>query len=113
MTEQRLTLYHEWVHRILSPRFGPFRRFHAQLSGSAYERSALLRYLEEAMAESFAQLKVHGVGKLITGIRFPVVNGYISVTQAAAEGVATGNIFVSGTMFRVYLNQGSWQKILK
>jgi hypothetical protein len=101
MSEQRVTLYHEWVHRVLSPRFGPFRRFRAQFSGSAYERSAILRYLEEAMAETFAQLKVHGVSKLITGIRFPVVNGYLTVTQAAAEGTAIGNILISGTLFRV------------
>jgi hypothetical protein len=113
LTEQRLTLYHEWVHRVLSPRVGPFRRFRAQLSGSAYERSALLRYLEEAMAESFAQFKVHGMGKIIQGIRFPVTNGYLTVSQAAAEGLAIGNIVLVGMVFRVFLCQASWEKVAK
>ena len=38
---------------------------------------------------------------------------YMAVTQAVAEGMAIGNILISGALFRVYLHHGSWQKVLK
>lgn len=106
LTEQRLTLYHEWVHRILSPRLSPLRRIRAQLRASAYWRSALMRYIEEALAESYAQLKVHGLQKILVGIRFPLDGGYITVSQLAAEGTAIGNIVIGGARFAVYLEEG-------
>lgn len=111
LTEQRLTLYHEWVHSVLSPRFKMFRRFRAELRFSGYEKSALLRYLEEALAESFAQLKVHGLKKVIVGIRFPISHGYLTISELVAEGIAIGNIIVSGTIYKVYVNHGSWKKV--
>jgi hypothetical protein len=43
ISEQRLTLLHELVHRYFSPRTGPLRQIRAELSWSAYSRSALLR----------------------------------------------------------------------
>ncbi len=109
LTEQRLTLYHEWVHSILSPRFGPLRQLRAQLRFSAYQRSALLQYLEEAMAESYAQLRVHGMQNILVGIRFPVAGGYITISQMTSEGVALGNIILGGARFTVYLQTGVWQ----
>ena len=101
LTEQRLTLYHEWVHRVLSPRISPMRQLRAQLRASGYWRSALLQYIEEAMAESYAQLRVYGLEKILVGIRFPIDGGYITVSQVATEGAAIGNITVSGAMFTV------------
>lgn len=113
ISEQRLTLYHEWVHRVLSPKFGPFRRLRAQISASGYERSALLRYIEEALAESFSQLKGYGFKNIIVGIRFPVKEGYMTISQLTAEGTGIGNIFVGGTMYRVFLHHGPWKKVAK
>jgi hypothetical protein len=101
LTEQRLTLFHEWVHRVLTPRFGPMRQLRVQLRANAYWRSALLRYVEEAMAESYAQLRVQGLQQALVGIRFPIQGGYVTVSQVAAEGVAIGNIMVGGTLFHV------------
>ena len=101
LTEQRLTLYHEWVHSILSPRVGPLRAFRAQVRMSAYTRSAVLRYLEEALAESYAQLRVHGLGQVVVGIRFPLTNGYMTISQLTTEGVAIGNIIIGGAQFTV------------
>lgn len=101
LTEQRLTLYHEWVHSILSPRLGPLRALRARLRMSAYLRSALMQYVEEAMAESYAQLRVHGLQQILVGIRFPLANGYITVSQLATEGVAIGNIVLGGAQFTV------------
>lgn len=101
LTEQRLTLYHEWVHSVLSPRIGPLRALRARLNMSAYLRSALLKYLEEAMAESYAQLRVYGLQQILVGIRFPLAGGYVTVSQLATEGVAIGNIVIGGAQFTV------------
>jgi hypothetical protein len=46
---------------VLSPRFGPPGHLRAQLNISVYMRSALLRYLEEALAEGYAQFNVYFV----------------------------------------------------
>ena len=108
LTEQRLTLYHEWVHSVLSPRFGPLRKLRAQVRASGYWRSALLRYIEEAMAESYAQLRVTGARNLIVGIRFPLENRYVTVSQLAGEGVAIGNISIGGATFGVWLSDDKW-----
>ncbi len=109
LTEQRLTLYHEWVHRVLSPRFGPLRQLRAQLRMSGYMRSALLQYIEEAMAESYAQLRVHGLQNILIGIRFPITGGYVTVSQIASEGMAIGNITIGAMRFTVYVSQGAWE----
>ena len=78
-TEQQLVRLHELVHSFFSPRFAPFRTFRARLAMSAYTRSAILQYLEEGLTESYAQLRVNGLSGLLTGSRFPVVNGYIDL----------------------------------
>ena len=109
LSEQRLTLYHEWVHSVLSPRFGPMRQLRAQLRASGYTRSTFLRYIEEAMAESYAQLRVHGLEGILVGIRFPVQGGYVTVSQLATEGIAIGNITVSGAIFTVFITEGDWE----
>jgi hypothetical protein len=108
LSEQRLTLYHEWVHSVLSPRFGPLRRLRASVRATGYWRSSLLRYIEEALAESYAQLRVEGARKLIVGIRFPIENGYITVSELAGEGVAIGNIIVGGVRFGVWVSETPW-----
>lgn len=101
-TEQALVVYHELVHSFLSPKLTPLRHFRARLAMSAYQRSAIMRYLEEALAETYAQLRVHGITAMPTGIKFPVATGemqiiYVSGAQLAAEGAAIGTI-VLGTM---------------
>jgi hypothetical protein len=108
LTEQRLTLYHEWVHSVLSPKLGPFRQIRAQLKASAYHRSAIMKALEEAMAESYAQLRVRGLQNILVGITFPVKGGYVTISQLVGEGVAIGNITVGGFHFGVYLNAAIW-----
>lgn len=105
--DQKVTLYHEWIHSVLSPRFGPFRQFRAQLRASMYNRSTLLMYLEEALAESFGNYRVFGIQKAIVGIRFPLEGGYVTISQIATEGIAIGNILVGGTRFSVYISYGN------
>ena len=106
LTEQRLTLFHELVHRYFAPRFGPFRKLRAEISMSAYSRSALLRYLEEALAEGYGQLRMHGLADALGAIKFPLQGGYVTVSQLAAEGLVIGTITLGGTLFYVSMTLG-------
>jgi hypothetical protein len=73
---------------------------------SGYSRSQLLRYLEEALAEGYGQLRVHGLEKALGAYRFPVDLGYVTVSQMVAEGQAIGTITLGGTLFYVSVSQG-------
>ena len=53
------------------------------------------------MAETYAQLKVNGLGNVIVGIRFPIDGGYVTVSQLANEGSAIGSIVVGGQQLTV------------
>ncbi|HYP28877.1 MAG TPA: hypothetical protein VE262_19345 [Blastocatellia bacterium] len=100
--EQQLARVHELVHSFLRPRFIVLRTFRARLAGSAYWKSAFLQYLEEAMAETIAQLRVNGLSGLFTGIRFPIQNGYVSIQQLGAEVGNIGRIIVGTHRFTVH-----------
>ncbi|HET9954811.1 MAG TPA: hypothetical protein VFQ61_09915 [Polyangiaceae bacterium] len=106
LTEQRITLYHELVHRYFSPRTGPLRRLRAEVRISGYSRSALLRYLEEALAEGYGQLRGYGLDKALAAYRFPIDFGYVTVSRMMAEGQAIGSITLGGVLFYVSVSQG-------
>jgi hypothetical protein len=103
-TDRALVLHHEKVHAALSPKLMLFREMRADLGIKGYSKSSFLRYLEEAMAESYAQLRVNGIKGLPAGIRFPVANGYVSlraVLTEAAIGAAAATITVGGIVYAV------------
>lgn len=104
--EQQLTLYHELVHRWFSPRMGPFRQLRAQVAISGYNRSSILMYLEEALAEGYAQLRMNGVASAFGAYKFPLQGGYVTVSQLAAEGTAIGRIILGGAAFNVTIGFG-------
>ena len=106
LSEQQLTLLHELVHRYFSPRTGPFRQFRAQLNINAYQSSALLQYLEEVLAEGYAQLRTHGFAQAVQAYRFPLQGGYVTVSQLAGEGQAIGTIVLGGALFHVSISLG-------
>ncbi|HKU41438.1 MAG TPA: hypothetical protein VJR89_24945 [Polyangiales bacterium] len=106
LTEQRATLFHELVHRYFSPRTGPLRQLRAEISYYAYLRSPLLRYLEEAMAEGYAQLRIYGFAQAVRQVRFPLIHGYVTISELVAEGQLIGTVVLGGTQFRVYVSQG-------
>lgn len=106
MSEQRLTLLHELVHRYFSPRTGPFRRFRASLRITGYVRSALLRYIEEALAEGYAQLRANGLAEAVKQWRFPLDRGYVTVSEVAREGQAIGTIVLGGVLLYVSVSVG-------
>ena len=107
-TQQQLALYHEMVHSFLSPKLRAFRTLRANLGMFGYRKSEFLRYLEEALAESYAQLRVHGIKGLPVGIRFPVVNGYVRLGGVVKEAVIAAGavvVLIGGLRYVVSLEE--------
>jgi hypothetical protein len=78
------------VHQFLTPKLYIFRAYRVSNRASSYLRSSLWRYLEEALAETVAQVGVNGFRQLVAGIRFPVQNGYIFLRQGGGHNAAFG-----------------------
>lgn len=97
-----LAKHHEAVHSALSPKLKYFREFRADLGMTGYQKSQFLRYLEEALAETYAQLRVKGFSGLPAGIQFPIKNGYVSLTGVVTEA-AIGSLVIGGTTYGVYV----------
>lgn len=103
----RLTLFHEKVHQVLAPKVYVLRELRIYLQMSAYRRSYILRYVEEAMAETYAQFRVFGLDKehLLSGVKFPLGSHY-KITASAlaneARGLLLGPINVGGMVYTVY-----------
>jgi hypothetical protein len=106
MTDQRTALFHELVHRYLSPRTGPLRKLRAEIGITAYTRSALLKYLEEALAQGYGMLRVYGLAQAVEAYRFPLQYGYVTVSQLVVEGQSIGTITLGGVLFKVSISQG-------
>ena len=100
------TLLHELVHRFFSPRLALLRRFRAQLNIDAYTRSWLLRYLEETMAEGYAQLKANGLLSTFKALYFPITEGYVTLSQVITEGTVIGTITLAGRRIYVLVSTG-------
>jgi hypothetical protein len=105
--EQAQALLHERIHQILTPKLYFLRDVRVTMTMEGYNRSYLLRYLEEALAQTYALVKSRGPGSALEGIRFPVKSGYMTIGGAAtagwgsmskeALGICLGPINVGGT----------------
>jgi len=73
------TVRHEGVHRFFSPKSGPLMELRANIGMEAYGRSNLVRYAEEAIAETI------GSGSLTKGLTFPLQGYNISKVGLTAE----------------------------
>jgi hypothetical protein len=105
-SDQALVRAHELVHQFLTPRLGTLRQFRVQIRLAGYLRSMLLKFLEEALAETVAQLRVNGFSGLLTGLKFPVANGYMLVTDLVSEGETIGTILIGAQVFSVQFVSG-------
>lgn len=107
--DQQLARAHESVHQLLTPKLNVLRGLRGFLRAQGYNKSYLLRYLEEMLAETFAQLKVKGITSknLFEGLQFPVSNGYVTITAMKAEagGLLLGPITVGGQVFNVIFSR--------
>jgi hypothetical protein len=102
------TLLHERVHQFLTPKFYFMREVRINAALGGYNRSYLLRYLEEALAETYALVRTKGLGSTFEGISFPVKAGYVTVAKMGHEltGILLGSINVSGNTYRVTVAAG-------
>ena len=80
-TDRALVLLHEKVHQFLMPKLYVLREYRASNRASSYFRSSLWRYIEEALAETIAQVGVTGIRNFFVGIRFPVKSGYMHLRR--------------------------------
>jgi RHS repeat-associated protein len=86
--DQISTLRHESVHAFFSPRGNsPITKFRQNIGQLGYDKSQLLRFTEEAIAETY------GSKSLIQGLKHPLENGY----DITIGGLATESIFIGGT----------------
>jgi hypothetical protein len=58
------------------------------------------------MAETYARMRVFGPKGVLEGIRFPIKQGYVSISQLANEGFALGTIIVGADRLTVALVDG-------
>jgi hypothetical protein len=79
--------YDEQVHSILAPKLNFLHNFRADVGMGAYHKSSLLQYLEKALAEYYARLPVNGASGVLTGIKFPIANGYVTLSNGMTEGL--------------------------
>jgi hypothetical protein len=103
----KYALYHEKVHQVLTPRLQIFRGFRVKLAREGYRNSFILRYLEEALAETVSQLRMNGLSAeyILKGLKFPFDGNYeITVTALVTEGkgILIGPITVGGMIYQVY-----------
>jgi len=80
-SERAAALLHERVHQFLTPKLYILREYRVSNRAASYMRSSLYRYIEEALAETVAQVGVYGFRQFFTGIRFPVQSGYMFLTK--------------------------------
>ena len=101
-----LAKIHERVHSILTPKLQLLREIRIVPRYNSYITSSLFRYLEEALAETVAQVSVNGVRSVITGLTFPVKNGYVTLVEMVAEGkgIFLGTVGTGGLVYLVYFN---------
>ncbi|MGG6196117.1 hypothetical protein ACQV2B_18805 [Pantoea allii] len=102
-----VAIYHERVHQFIAPKFYLLRELRTFMRWSAYNKSYLLRYLEEALAETIGLLRAKGmsVNHLIEGFRLPLTTNYeITYTLLRHEtaGILLGPVTVGGLMYNVY-----------
>lgn len=103
------TIIHERVHSFLTPKFYPLRNLRVTIAINGYSKSVLLKYLEEAIAETVAQVGTHGLKNAMIGVKFPVKEGYVTLAQM---GVEVGGIFLfpvnaAGMTYLAYFNYGN------
>ena len=121
--DRRLVALHENVHRVLTPKLYVLREFRIQNRTSSYTRSTLSKYLEEALAETIAQVGVNGFREVFKGISFPIREKYVTLVRSEriftaqgveiilpiapeAAGLFAGSILIGGIRVDLYTTQG-------
>jgi hypothetical protein len=114
--DMRLAARHEAVHRFFVPRLAPLRNMRINQRATSYNRSALAKYLNEAVAETIARVGEDGVRHAFNGVAFPVRNGYVTLMRPAsiggrirypfipeAAGLISGGVLIGGEFYDLWL----------
>lgn len=106
-TQMLTTLYHEQVHMAIAPKFYLLRELRVFMHQSGYNKSFILRYLEEAFAETIGLLRAKGMNRnyIIEGFKFPLGNTYeitFTLLRHEAAGILLGPVVVGGLMYNVW-----------
>jgi hypothetical protein len=96
---------HEKMHSFLRPKLAPLRELRAGFASSAYNRSAIMKYLEEVFAECYSICEREGYSwsNIEQALDFPIANRYVTVTQLVTEGEAVGTVVTGSRAFMVLL----------
>ncbi len=105
-TDRALVLLHEKVHQLLAPKLGVLREYRATTLAKSYTRSSLWRYIEEAVAETVAQVGVLGFKQLFVGVRFPIGNGYMFLMRGGGAGKGSGLVPEAAALVKTALVAG-------
>jgi hypothetical protein len=83
----------------------PVARTARRVRVERYNRTAIMKYIEEVLAETYSLCEREGYSwkNIRREIRFPVANAYVTTTQLATEGKAVGTVVVGSMMFMVML----------
>ncbi len=110
--EIQIAKFHEEFHQWMAPKLQPFkwlRQTRAVLRANSYLKSYLLRYIEEALAETTARLRTNGfnVQDILEGFEFPLGDGkegYVTVAKMKTEvrGILLGPVVVGGMWMNDY-----------
>ncbi len=117
LSQQRIALLHEIAHRYLIPRAGMLREIRNEARIAGYGYTVLLRYLEEALAEGYAQLRRNGLLSAVKALYYPLKqpmedgdpNGeaYVTIAHIYKEGKILGTIMLGGNRFYVSITHMS------
>jgi hypothetical protein len=120
-TTRQLVMLHERIHQILTPKLYRLRNFRIANRDASYVYSSLSRLLEEALAETYAQAKVHGALEALSAIRFPIQQRYVYLFRRGGYkpnlegmgvvpellGIAVGSVSVQSIIFDVFVGPGA------
>jgi len=91
----------------IASKFYLLRELRVFMHQSAYNKSFILRYLEEAFAETIGLLRAKGMSRdyIIEGFKFPLGNTYeitFTLLRHEAAGILLGPVVVGGLMYNVW-----------
>ena len=84
-SDRAVVLLHEKVHQFLAPKLTILRNYRVHNRAGSYVRSSLWRYIEEALAETIAQVGTRGFGETFRGLSFPIRNGYLFLARPGSR----------------------------
>ena len=94
----RLTLRHEYVHRLLTPLSGPLMALRQNFGSWVYHNSHLLRFTEEFIAEAYATGSISAGYSL--AVRYEVTALRILGETGLYFGVTTGGVLWTADRFQ-------------